>query len=621
MKQIIINEWEKIKDSNIFQNIEEFSKLFEEKPNGLCFRKYTSYPWSKENFFFGTYNELLNFYKTSLEVPFYLEKRIGEKFGQLTIKSLIVKFINGKRKIFAKCLCECGNECEKDFQRMIEGHVKSCGNHKGQKKNDLLSLYPDIITNHWDYDKNEDLPENVKITSDKEYWWIDDTGSFLFKPNELTKKQFGTSFHEQCIYFYCKQLFDSTKNRYRFRINNISTETDIFIPEINVAIEYDGVYWHKAKENIDIEKSNRLNGQNIFLIRAREKGLNVIDNKMTKTIICNYSDEDFYKTINSIISTIIQYITESNNELGKETIDKLKKFKLNKNRFEEDKLEILNQYRTNYVNNNITKTCLIKYWDYDKNKVIIPQKVSIDDDIKIWFTCRYGFSKKISVKYIANKHCVDCNADKKSCLSCKNLYCPLCDFCGRYYYRSNPCLLFKKYFYYKIFVEKERNIDKVIYLSNYEKYASITPQLEYEDSFYELHNIFNHHKEELKTNYELFHTMSAVFRYDNMSMKNFKDFSAFEEYMHFYNPYIEKIIFKDFDQDTEQREKFLKFLLDYMKEHKYNINIIELHDSDKVLSKDMINGLVKIVKKLFSYRKNIDYLRLMENYNLFLNTN
>ena len=54
-------EWLKIKEYNIFESFEEFSKLFIEKPNGKCLRKYTSYPWSKENFFFGTQQELYDY--------------------------------------------------------------------------------------------------------------------------------------------------------------------------------------------------------------------------------------------------------------------------------------------------------------------------------------------------------------------------------------------------------------------------------------------------------------------------------------------------------------------------------------------------------------------------------
>ena len=130
----ILKEWNKIKNSEIFKNFDEFAKLFNDKPNGSCFKKYTNYDWCKENFFFGTYNELLDFYRTSTEVPFYLNNVIGNKFGQLTIRSFNVKFKNNKRVYYANCCCDCGRECEKEYSRIIEGHITTCGNHKLRHK-------------------------------------------------------------------------------------------------------------------------------------------------------------------------------------------------------------------------------------------------------------------------------------------------------------------------------------------------------------------------------------------------------------------------------------------------------------------------------------------------------
>ena len=57
-------EWDKIKDANIC-TFEEFEILFGSNPKGRCFRKYTSYPWSKENFFFGTYEDFSHFQKNN----------------------------------------------------------------------------------------------------------------------------------------------------------------------------------------------------------------------------------------------------------------------------------------------------------------------------------------------------------------------------------------------------------------------------------------------------------------------------------------------------------------------------------------------------------------------------
>jgi hypothetical protein len=53
MNNKIINEWNKIKDYKIFDSINEFAILFDTNPNGSCYKKYSNYPWSKENFFFG----------------------------------------------------------------------------------------------------------------------------------------------------------------------------------------------------------------------------------------------------------------------------------------------------------------------------------------------------------------------------------------------------------------------------------------------------------------------------------------------------------------------------------------------------------------------------------------
>ena len=55
----VLIEWDKIKDYNIFDSFDEFNKLYVTNPSGKCFRKYANYPWSKENFFFGTYEELM----------------------------------------------------------------------------------------------------------------------------------------------------------------------------------------------------------------------------------------------------------------------------------------------------------------------------------------------------------------------------------------------------------------------------------------------------------------------------------------------------------------------------------------------------------------------------------
>ena len=55
-----------------------------------------------------------------------------------------------------------------------------------------------------------------------------------------------SSFHEQCILFYLSKVFPECENRYLLTTDTRKPiEIDIFIPSLNIAIEYDGYFYHK----------------------------------------------------------------------------------------------------------------------------------------------------------------------------------------------------------------------------------------------------------------------------------------------------------------------------------------------------------------------------------------
>lgn len=76
-----------------------------------------------------------------------------------------------------------------------------------------------------------------------------------------------TSFWEQIIYYYLVKEYPSAISRYREQ----GVELDIFIPELKMAIEYDGYYWHKDKQEKDNFKDLQCKKNAITLIRIREK--------------------------------------------------------------------------------------------------------------------------------------------------------------------------------------------------------------------------------------------------------------------------------------------------------------------------------------------------------------
>ena len=48
---------------------------------------------------------------------------------------------------------------------------------------------------------------------------------------------------------------------------------DLYIPLSRIAIEYDGVYWHKDKERQDLNKNFRLVSKGVTVFRVKEYGL------------------------------------------------------------------------------------------------------------------------------------------------------------------------------------------------------------------------------------------------------------------------------------------------------------------------------------------------------------
>ena len=51
---------------------------------------------------------------------------------------------------------------------------------------------------------------------------------------------------------------------------------DIFIPKLNLCIEFDGSYWHKGKRELDKIKSEMIFEEGFKLIRVREEPLKKI---------------------------------------------------------------------------------------------------------------------------------------------------------------------------------------------------------------------------------------------------------------------------------------------------------------------------------------------------------
>ena len=118
----------------------------------------------------------------------------------------------------------------------------------------------------------------------------------------MSRKEEGFSLPEKTLTYYMLMLFPDAIESYQ-SIFLGSKEIDIFIPSLNLGIEYDGGYWHKNKLDDDIDKNNLCEDENIELIRIREYGLPDISH-MCK---CFYLT-DRGSNLSDVIKELVGYI-------------------------------------------------------------------------------------------------------------------------------------------------------------------------------------------------------------------------------------------------------------------------------------------------------------------------
>lgn len=223
-------------------------------------------------------------------------------------------------------------------------------------------------------------------------WWKDKEGnSYQLAPYVFAKEdKTNSSFPEQALYYFIKKEYSSAINRANFITSDGEIlEIDIFIPAYNIGIEYDGVYWHAVRVDSDIYKSKTLSENGIKLIRIRENGLPELETtdfiiKQDPYIAMN--QEDLIETINKTLNVINSLI----NNLGIQIKN------ITRDDFNRDINSIYALIYNKPVDRNISHTCIMRFWDKEKNGDLKPECVSITSPIKIYYRCNANHSIRVS---------------------------------------------------------------------------------------------------------------------------------------------------------------------------------------------------------------------------------
>ena len=283
-----------------------------------------------------------------------------------------------------------------------------CAGKKASKENNLETLFPEIAK-EWHPMKNNDLnASEVTYGTHKKVWWVCSNGhSYEAAVRGRTgKHQNGcpycsnqSSEPEIRILSEMRYFFDEVINRHIVD----GLEIDIYLPKLNLGIEYDGNYWHKDKELKDLEKNKFLASKGIQLIRIRQYPLKPISKNDILVSIKHSLDKD---DLNELFKKIIPFVDD--NSKGK-----IKSY-IAQPSFKNQKL--FKEYRS-YFPSPLPELSLIKThpiiakeWDYEKNKPLKPENYSFGAHHNAWWLCPKGHSYESTIvnRTRANTSCPYC---------------------------------------------------------------------------------------------------------------------------------------------------------------------------------------------------------------------
>ncbi|MCQ2799671.1 MAG: hypothetical protein MJ228_02750 [Bacilli bacterium] len=308
--------------------------------------------------------------------------------------------------------------------RANKQHGTGCPYCKGNRviegETDFETNNPELMKD-WDYVKNEGIdPKKISANSGVRVWWKchfcgkewqtkANNRSSLKRGCPVCSKK-STSYGEQALFYYVKMIYPNAVNRYR----DGKFELDVYIPEIKVGIEFDGVYFHSGNksEQKEQKKFEMCKEKGVFLYRVKDsKAMHQESVTADRCVgVDNLQDTEGLETA---IRVILSEIDSFSNRWARKSpyhcwssIDNLVNverdhYKINAHRFQRDEEESFLNYHPE----------LAEEWDYESNGGINPKSVTKCSGKKYAWKCqKCGYRWKQRVQDRAKgRGCPCCN--------------------------------------------------------------------------------------------------------------------------------------------------------------------------------------------------------------------
>lgn len=306
-------------------------------------------------------------------------------------------------------LCDEGHEWEAVIHSRKTKGCPFCINRYVGYGNSLADLYPELLE-EINYDKSAVDPKQIHAGSEGPLWWICKRGHEWEAPVvRRTKAGSGcpqcsnqTSSPEIRVFTEFKALFPDTTSRHKIE----NKEVDVFIPSLNIAIEYDGSYFHKHKKEGDEQKKKIIVEKGVILVRFRETPLR-----------CDKMDIQVPKERDQLVPSHILKALRLISTL-KPNLDNFIQTYETKNEFiaDEEYRRILSYLPGPPLEDSLAekKPSVSEEWNYKKNFPLTPELFHPNSGKKVWWIC-------------SNNHEWEATIDKRSGnKKSKGRNCPYC---------------------------------------------------------------------------------------------------------------------------------------------------------------------------------------------------
>lgn len=309
-------------------------------------------------------------------------------------------------------LCSKGHEWQAVIDSRTAGRgCPYCSGRRASPEHNFGRTFPEIAS-EWDTTKNKKTPDQYTPHSNQKVWWRCLKGHKY--QSQICSRASGagcpkctnqSSKNELRILTEMMWIFDDVKHRYKIG----GYEIDIYIPQFNVGLEYDGSYWHKNKSAKDLSKQQAVSAKGMQIFRVREKPLP----KLNKHDLLVASQKLLEKdTINKILSEIAP---------NHKKVDEY----LLASKFANEDLyrEYLSYFPSPLPQSSLQNVSpkLSSEWHPTKNYPLTAANFSYSSGHKAWWLCNAGheYEAKISHRY-AGSGCGYCSgryATNKNCLA------------------------------------------------------------------------------------------------------------------------------------------------------------------------------------------------------------